>query len=204
MSPASTSSEKRKQHYQKSFAKHGVSPKSLQWASYRAAARRYRTLTDSLEIEGKTVLDAGCGMGDLLPYLYARANEFNYLGVDITPEFIAIARDRYAGHIFEAADPFADNFKGAFEVVLCCGVLNDNKGDWMSRRKQMIQKLWDMTGDTLAFNMAGFHGASSTDTVTKVAYAPIDDIVAFCKTLTTHVAVKDDYHPRDFTVIMHR
>src|SRR5206468_1241171 len=106
------------QIYRDAFARYGESPKSLHWWDYPSMATRFRQLVLDLDIEGKTVLDAGCGMGDLLPFLYMKADNFRYLGVDVNPEFIEIARKRYEGHRFEVGDPFFGKVGRKFDVVI--------------------------------------------------------------------------------------
>ena len=68
--------------YEKSLRAYGESPKALLWWDYRSMAIRFRELVRDVPLDGKSVLDAGCGMGDLLPYLYAKSPDFRYLGVD--------------------------------------------------------------------------------------------------------------------------
>ncbi len=195
--------QKRSQKYQETLQKHGESPQALQWADYRAAAIRYRALVQDLALEGKSVLDAGCGMGDLLPYLYAHAASFDYLGIDITPSFIAIARKRYAGHSFEVGNPFDGSIAGnSFDVVISCGVLNANTGGWLAERKRMIAALFNIARETLVFNMAG--GTDMVESTRKVAYADAAQLEAFCKTLSPDVTLRTGYHPKDFTIVIKR
>lgn len=172
----------------------------MQWANYKAAAARYRQLVSDLNLESKTILDAGCGMGDLLPYIYAQAHDFTYLGVDVTPEFIAIARKRYDGEEFQVANPFDEDFTQKFDIVISSGVMNSASSNWLEERQHMIMKLFTLANEALVFNMAG--GFEPRKNTAKVAYADPHAIVAFCRTLTPKVILKAHYHPKDFTVVL--
>lgn len=194
----------RREAYQRTFSKHGLSPKSLQWNSYISAAVRYKALVELTSPEDKTVLDAGCGMGDLLPYILAKGIPKDYLGIDITPEFVDIASGHYLGFDFKVADPFSNEFTDVFDIVYCCGVLNAKGDNWLERRKEMITKLFSITTDTLAFNMAGAVDPGAIPDSEKVAYAKAQDIYDFCQSLTPKVQLKTGYHPRDFTVVMQK
>lgn len=196
----------RKQGYQKSFQAHGESPKSLQWHDYRAAAIRYRELVADIDITGRSILDAGCGMGDLVPFLFARSLEFDYAGMDITPEFIATARKRYDGLTFKVGDPFEASFTNTFDVIFCSGVLNAKHKDWFKERTQMIKKLFDQANEVLAFNMAGYAKAdtASSEAAKRVFYADSEQIISFCYSLTPKLVVRSQYHPKDFTVILYK
>lgn len=186
--------------YKKSFKKYGQSPKALHWISYASQAVRFKYLVNELEVEDKSILDAGCGMGDLLPFLYARADKFKYLGIDINKSFIEVAKQRYSGHSFKVADAFSGKFKGNFNLVICSGVLNHNTANWLENRQQMIAMLFKLTNDVLAFNMAGSFSHIPSDT--KIAYADAQKIYNYCLSLSPKVSIKTGYSNYDFTIIM--
>jgi SAM-dependent methyltransferase len=188
--------------YQKAFDLYGESPKSLHWVDYPSQARRFKPLVADLDLEGKSILDAGCGLGDLVPYLYAKADRFQYLGMDINEGFIAIARKRYGGLKFKVGDPFGRRLLHGFEVVISSGVMNQNVPNWLEERKKMIRGLWTNTREVLAFNMAGSFNPLPADSL--IAYADARVILDHCLTMTDKVDLKSDYLPHDFTVIMYK
>lgn len=188
--------------YKEGLNAYGESPEALHWISYPSQAIRFKYLVKDLDIEGKTVLDAGCGMGDILPFLYARADKFKYLGVDKNKDFIKIANKRYSGHSFKVGDPFSGKFGGKYDVVLSSGVMNHNVDGWQKERQRMIAALFELTNDVLAFNMAGGFKPIASDP--KIAYANTNDVLDFCLTLTSRVSLRTDYSGYDFTVVMHR
>jgi len=186
--------------YHKKFNEHGESPKALQWQNYKSSAERYRELVADLDIRGKSVLDAGCGMGDILPYIYANAPDFEYLGVDIIEDFIEIARKRYLGHEFRVLDALKEEFGQKFDIVLSCGILNSNIDNWLEERQQRIQKLYSLANEAFAFNMAGSFQPKPGGK--RVAEADTKEIINFCAGLTSKVILKTHYHPKDFTIVM--
>lgn len=192
----------RRRTYQSAHARHGATPKALQWKDYRAAARRYVQLTADLNIAGRSILDAGCGMGDLLPYLYAKSLDFDYLGVDITPEFIDIARERYDGHRFEIGNPFEPGQDRHFDVIISSGVMNANRENWPAARRAMVKQLFELADEAVAFNMAGW--PYPAEARGKVAYADIEAVISYCYELTPKLIVRSHYHPRDFTIILYK
>jgi SAM-dependent methyltransferase len=187
--------------YQAGFDAYGESPKALHWISYASQAVRFKYLIADLDIEGKSVLDAGCGMGDVLPFLYAKADRFDYLGVDNNRNFIEVAKKRYSGHKFKVADPFSDSFNDRFDVVISSGVMNQNEADWQANRPLMIAKLFSLAKTTLAFNMAGSFRPPAPDA--KIAYADARQILDYCLSLTPKVSLRTDYSNYDFAVLMH-
>jgi SAM-dependent methyltransferase len=188
--------------YRKAFDRYGQSPKSLHWVNYASQAVRFKHLVADLDLEDKTILDAGCGMGDILPFLYAKAEGFDYLGMDISEDFIKVAKKRYAGHKFKVGDPFFGKLRRRFDVVISSGVMNENIPDWLNVRKQMIASLYELTGGTLAFNMAGAFRCIPPDS--KIAYANAQDILDYCLGLCPDTSLKTGYSPYDFTVVMNK
>jgi SAM-dependent methyltransferase len=185
--------------YQRSLDEYGESPKSLLWWDYRSMAIRFRNLVKEVPLEGKSILDAGCGMGDLLPYIYAKTSDFKYLGVDKNPGFIEIANKRYEGHSFKVGDPF-NKPAGKYDVVLSSGVMNGNVEGWLDKRKAMITALFGQAKEVLAFNMAG--GLEPIPNDHLIAYADAQEIFEFCRNLTGRAVLKTEYLRKDFTIVM--
>jgi SAM-dependent methyltransferase len=185
--------------YEKSLREYGESPKALLWWDYRSMAIRFRELVKDVPLDGKSILDAGCGMGDLLPFLYAKSTSFRYLGADKNKGFIEIAKKRYEGHNFKAADPFKDKI-GDFDVVISSGVMNGNHENWLEKRKQMIKTLYANTNQVLSFNMAGGLRPIPNDSL--IAYADAQEIFEFCQALSPRVILRAHYLQKDFTVVM--
>jgi SAM-dependent methyltransferase len=188
-----------REDYDHSLNHYGPGPKALLWWDYRSMAIRFRELVKDVSIDGKTIMDAGCGMGDLLPFLYAKTPNFKYVGVDKTKGFIDIAKSRYEGHDFRVGDPFNRPI-GMFDVVLSSGVMNGNVENWLEKRKKMISTLYDQTGEILAFNMAGGLKPPRDDSL--IAYADANVILEFCKTLTDRSVLNTGYLHNDFTITM--
>lgn len=188
-----------REDYEESYKRFGPGPKALLWWDYRSMAIRFRALVNDVPVAGKTVMDAGCGMGDLLPFLYAKAADFKYIGLDKSKDFIEVAKRRYEGHDFRVADPFKQRI-GMYDVVLSSGVMNGNHPNWLENRKKMIEILYEQTGEVLAFNMAGGLKPIANDSL--IAYADAREIFEYCKGFTTRVVLRTDYLKNDFTIVM--
>lgn len=66
-----------------------------------------------------SILDVGCGFGVLVGWLEATGWRGGYLGVDVTPEFVAMARARHPGREFAVGD-----------ARLLAGVVGRRRFDW--------------------------------------------------------------------------
>jgi trans-aconitate methyltransferase len=56
---------------------------------------RFGALANICDLNGKTILDAGCGYGDLLAYLSEQYQLAHFYGVEQIPELIDEAARRY-------------------------------------------------------------------------------------------------------------
>lgn len=82
-------------YYQDRFAEYGEDEKSLGWTKSKQSLRFFQ-LIKNFHLENANLTDIGCGFGDLYGYLSRGGIKLDrYLGVDIVPEFVEIAKRRY-------------------------------------------------------------------------------------------------------------
>ena len=191
--------------YQNNFKKFGVDPKSLLWKTRGAAHQRFRQFWAEIDFTNKKVLDIGCGFGEFGKFLLKRYKNVDYTGIDILPDFVAAAKREVPGGKFLVADYLKDEIDGEYDVVIGSGVLNSNKeGQNLEYRKNGIAKMFSLTSHVFAFNMLGGHPAQETKKDSNVWYADSLEILDYCMTLTNRVILRQNYHSKDFTIIMYK
>lgn len=197
--------QKIKEGYQEKFQKYGVDPKSLFWKGKGAAHQRFRQIWAEIDFTNKSVLDIGCGFGEMGKFLTKRYEGVNYTGYDIVPEFIEEAKKQLPDSHFEVKDLFKDSIEEKFDVVIASGVLNSNVEDNMQYRKDAIGKMFGYTNDVFVFNMLGNHPQpENNDTTSNIWYADSMEILEYCLTLTRRVVLRHHYNPKDFTIFMYK
>jgi SAM-dependent methyltransferase len=73
---------------------------------------------------GSSLLDLGCAAGSLYGLLKKRGVKMKYKGVDITPNLIRAAKNRYPGIDFQVASALEPPFgEASFDVVFSKGTL---------------------------------------------------------------------------------
>ncbi len=194
--------KKIKKSYQNSYKKYGVSPRALKWCSEKAARQRYEQIVMDINFYRQSILDVGCGFGDIIPYITDKADVFNYTGIDIVPEFIREAKKIHPKHKFIVGDYFKQPLKEKFDIIICCGTLNRNYNDNLGFRKKAIKTMFQHAKKCLVFNMAGRHPKPKTVQHSNVWFADSEEIFNYCKTLSGKVLLKNDYHSSDFTIVM--
>lgn len=181
---------------------HGAdSPYALGWRNEHDQQVRFDTLSQIADLNGKSVLDAGCGYADLYPYLKERfPNMGPYCGVEQIPELVNEAIKRYGDLPDTSFLPrsFLHGDLPVKDYVFASGSLNygSAKPGFIF---EAIARLYNACLLGLAFNLLKFMPADGT----LVTYEPAD-ILACCRTLSDHVMLKEDYAPEDFTIFIYR
>ncbi len=190
------------EEYLEKFRKNKGGIKSLKWNFYSSAALRYVNLLRDIDFHNKSILDVGCGFGDIIPYLFSmHSHFFSYTGIDMVPVFIKEAKRRYPEFKFLNGDYFLKPLEEKFDIIICCGALNSNFRNAIDYRKKAIKTMFEKCNIALAFNMAGGINISNQKS-SKVYYANSIEILNFCINLSPKIIFKQHYHKKDFTIIL--
>jgi SAM-dependent methyltransferase len=181
---------------------HGGSVESLGWRGPESQLQRFQVLLQLGDFNGCSLLDAGCGHGDLKGFLDPHCPGFTYIGIDQMPEFIDEARARYGRlpntHFYrtdftQARLPLVDYVIASGALSYRCG----NPGHYFGT----IRKLFDAARIALAFNMLNAAVFPQHDLLTG---HDRDEVTAFCRSQARRVESIDGYLDDDFTVFMYR
>jgi len=193
-----------KKSYQSKFNKYGIDPKSLQWHQRGAAHQRFRQIWAEIDFNNKSILDVGCGFGEMGKFLTKRYKGVSYKGVDIVPEFISEAKKALPECQFEIRDYFENPLKEKFDIIMASGVLNLNIKDNFNYRKKAIKIMFDNAKKVSVFNMLGSHPQPENDKESNVWYADSIEVLKYCMGLSRRVLLRHHYHPTDFTIFMYK
>ena len=149
--------------YQALLDRYGPGHRAVQWSSEDAQQRRFEALAQVVT-PSASVMDIGCGLGDLLGYLRAKQGfTGRYLGLDFVPEFIDHAQRRYnqGSHAqFERFDARHQRFPGGYDHLLISGTFNNLVGDHATHLdwvQTAIVNAFAAANQTLAFNSLSTH-----------------------------------------------
>jgi trans-aconitate methyltransferase len=178
------------------------SVRALGWFDAESQAKRFGALTTVGDIDYSSVLDIGCGYGDLKGFLDERYHGFRYIGIDQMPEFIAEARCLYGQRpncFFCQADFMVAPLPRS-DYVFASGVLSYRSKD-MNCYFEMIKIMFEAAGKALSFNMLNRATFPHHEFLTGHDATTILD---YCNTLSSDVRLVKDYLEDDFTVLMFR
>lgn len=102
-------------------------------------------ITKMMPLNGKTVLDVGCGQGDFLTYMQKNNITPNqYVGIDICPDMINVARQKHVTADFRVTNLMEMPIDQQFDSVVCCSAFDLSLGtplDQHSYVKECLKKL---------------------------------------------------------------
>ncbi len=109
--------------YYRDFLKHGDDARRVAWRAVHDQELRFENLLEALDdgVNEFSVLDVGCGLGDLFSYLERTGRRCRYHGVDIVPEMIEEAKKRHPTASFEVRDIVKNSPVESYDLVLCSG-----------------------------------------------------------------------------------
>jgi len=197
-------------HHKRAKIFEGNSPRVQGWHSLAAQQNRFQALCQPLDLINKSILDLGCGYGDLKRYidklnsqqLASSHNISSYIGIDQHNAFIKSARLQFlrtANTEFINAD-FSNMTLPKVDIVMASGSLN-----YYCREKDYLHKLiiamYKSAHYAVAFNLLDNRYFTSSKFL--IAHEP-QEILEFCRLICVNSQLIDHYENNDFTIIMKR
>lgn len=177
---------------------HGAEFGSLLWASPHTQAVRFEAIRQVADLNGKSVLDVGCGRADLLEHLLARGvRPAAYIGIEAVDALATAAEARRLPRtVILRADFVAQParlFVGA-DVVVLSGALNtaDDSAFYAT-----LAHAYEAAAESLVFNFLSSPILAGRD---YLYWRRHQDVTRFSRTLSKDVSLLDDYLPGDMTV----
>jgi len=196
-----------------SIEQYGYQPQALYWSSREIQFIRFKKLSEILpRNQACSILNVGCGFGDLKAYLVQQGFKIDYTGIDLSDDMVRSARFQYPEIKVHQGDLFDFNPDAQqYDFLLLSGALNEvvetdveGSRQYQGRyAKAVIRKLYDSCKQGVAFNLLDARNAWVASRPDLQSFQP-EDIDAYCKTFANHVSWQDGYVDNDFTVFLYR
>ncbi len=190
--------------YGERWKEFGYDTRSLGIGSRESQEVRFEVLSRIGDLRNASILDVGCGFGDLHSFFEKKGVPVRYAGLDLQPAFIEEARRRHPGDEFFCAD--VEQFQPArtFDYVFISGTFNvkfrEDQEAWVFR---ILRRLFDMAGRGLGINLLSTYydpGHFRDD----MFYVRPERALEQAHAITRWVALRHDYMPHDFTLYLYR
>ena len=173
---------------------------ALGWKCPEGQKARFKILSGLGYMNDCSLMDVGCGYGDLRNYLAEIYPRLRYIGIEQIPAILNVAIDRH-NHLTDTLF-FEGDFSAAalpaVDYIIACGALSYRNSDPMYVFK-MIEKLFNTCREGFGFNLLG---KTTAPNGIIASYNP-DSILDFCNKLTDNIQFIDGYWEDDFTVMMY-
>lgn len=174
--------------------------KSLGWEMKEGQIARFKIFENLGDLNNSSILDVGCGHGDLIVFLYEKYKEIRYYGIDVEKTFLDVAIKKsitinntafFEGDFSNSELPFTD-------YIIACGSLNYTTSE-KDYTYKTINKLFNNCRKGFAFNMLSKINNNKNNLL--ISHES-EKIIAYCKSLTNNLQFYEGYYEDDFSILM--
>jgi SAM-dependent methyltransferase len=123
------------------------------WRSRKNQELRFEALCEIGNLNGKSILDIGSGLGCFYAYLKARNWEGQYTGFDILRPMVKRASQRFPGVRFEKRDILEKPLSEKWDYTFISGVMNHKVRDNWAWIEKLVKKAFSLSKIGLGFNL---------------------------------------------------
>lgn len=193
-----------RQHYLPRMTPGRANYDIVNWAQPDTQLERFRVLLRAVELDGRSLLDVGCGLGCLATFLKDHDVAVNYVGVDLLAEMLARASEAHPAGRFVHGDIFSDTSPLAeetFDVVFASGIMNLNLGNNLQFAAHALPILVRHAKQAAVVNF--LHVRRMWEDNRYFHYDPAD-VIAIAEPHCQNIRLIDDYLDNDFTLVCSR
>lgn len=191
-------------YYTQKIKQFGIDSKGVDWNSKESQFLRFEQLTKIILKDDFSILDYGCGYGSLIEFLKLKYKSFNYLGIDISEEMIANAKQLYPDYEFKTQ--LQD--KLYFDYIVASGIFNvklDTSNQiWLDYIITTINQMNSLSRCGFAFNILTSY-SDKEFMKDYLYYADPCFFFDYCKkNFSRNIALLHDYDLYEFTILVRK
>jgi cyclopropane fatty-acyl-phospholipid synthase-like methyltransferase len=173
------------------------------WESQEDQDRHFDLLTSSIPWQnGGSILDIGCGQGDLYRLVKERNKDMHYTGIDVSPLMVCNANSRYPDGNFACIDFLSDAFPDIkYTYVLAIGAFNLKVSDQKNYIERCISRMLKHATAGVMFCLTSDKGDSS-GRYEQIYYYQPSEVLSYCLSLTPKVIINHGSLPHEMAVYM--
>jgi SAM-dependent methyltransferase len=192
------------QTYRALLEQHGPVPQALGLGVCPRQEVRFSVLWEDLRHQpDASVLDVGCGFGDLCTYLRARGWRGRYRGIDLVPESVAIARGRHPDADVRVLDLTAAGPLEPADFVYEAGIFNYRlpSGNEQAHATAMLGAMFRTAARAVVCDWLSAYVDFRRP---ESCHWDPAFILRTARSLTKRVRLRMDYLPYEFAVILYK
>jgi SAM-dependent methyltransferase len=185
--------------YNKRFDELGRNIKTVGWGSIKDQELRFDVLFRGLDPTGKAILDVGCGLGDLVPYLEQRTGgNFSYIGVDVAGKLISDAQKNHGidKRSFYVGDLLSVDV-APVDIAVMSGALSFKVDGIETYAYEIMEKMFALSGEAACLNFLTSYVDFELE---KNQHYQPETVFTKAKALSKNVNLFHDYPLYEFTI----
>ena len=191
--------------YSEQYKEFGRSVKSLGWGSTRSQEKRFKALAQAGIRNGDSILDVGCGFGDLYHYLKKNGCDTEYTGLDSNQGFISINQSTHPNLDFRCGDILS--ISDTYDWVVASGIFCFKSSEWFHDTLETVQSMLSKSVKGVAFNCLFDEGIKRDSTNYQMHYLKRSDagqLTGYLLHLSKEIKVNAGYLPNDISFFLYK
>ncbi|MCO4798662.1 MAG: class I SAM-dependent methyltransferase [Colwelliaceae bacterium] len=201
-----------KAYYKNLLDQHGDSPLAVQHINSDSQYKRFEILS-AIDNNAKSIIDLGCGLGDMYQYLQNNKYDGCYLGLDFLADFIKLANNKFDSSNnknvnFQVCDLSKDDMPSGYDYILLSGVFNNKMENNKEFMLNTLKKMFSSANKGIAFNAMSTYVDYQDE---QLYYSDPLEVFDYCKRhLSSAVTLKHDYLvksnsiPYEYTIYVYK
>lgn len=185
--------------YNSRYDQFGRDIKTVGWGNAPSQQLRFEVLFRGLDPKGLTILDVGCGLGDLVPYLESRTGgNFRYIGIDVAKKLVEDARRVYGkdGLTFYSGDIFSVDLPDV-DVAVLSGALSMRLDGMEEYAFATMRRMYELARKAACLNFLTSY--VDYEVAKNLHYQP-EQVFSKARQITKYVNLFHDYPLYEFTI----
>lgn len=176
--------------------------KASGWESEEDQYGRF-LLTSSIIKKESSVLDVGCGQGDLFTFLEQRmtTKPFSYTGIDASEKMIEIAKSKHPDVHFSCVDFLKLKEEQKYDHVFALGTFSLKALDQESYINSCISKCFRLTNHTCTITITS---ETSESKYNEIFYYKVSDVAKVASSLSKKIVINTASSPCEIILTLYK
>ena len=193
------------ERYSKRFEAFGYDPQTLGWTKGKQLVR-FDLLTSHLNLRGKTILDIGCGFGDLNKLLQIKyGTDYEYIGVDLVPALVEQGQSLFGSPKvrFVCGDFLSSSIDFECDLVVASGIFNFKLSDGSNYEfiEESMSKAFRLCRVGFAFDFLSDRVNFKRD---DCFHSSPEHVLTHAYKLSRNVVLRNDCMPFEFAILVNK
>jgi len=181
--------------------KYGFDVRALAYGSKQSQLKKFQALFDIGIKNGDSILDVGCGFGDLYYFIKNKGIDIKYWGIDISSKVVMLANQKFPDLKIIVGDILEARGENLYDYVLCTGFNCVKTGCNWANVKMAIKRMFELSRKGMALSSVSIY---RTEKNPNTYYTSPEKLFRYCMGITNKVTMRHDYLPYDFVVYLYK